>query len=332
MIKNKKYNNLNLYYSKQRNFEDLYMDKYDMISVYDENNYLSNIKQKKGLKPEGLWFYCGITRFNKNIKKNSDLVSNTEIYNFNIDKSKICIINNLDNLLKFNKLYGYKSKLKNKNDISNLDKMNIDLSKKYTFIKWDKVSKDYNGFKLCSFNMNKLKDSDDENDFLWVYNINTNSGCIWDYSCINDIHYGGYLSYNNNIETIINSFEIIIEKFIVNKVIKKNQLLIDDKELLKDDKQIIKDDKELLKDEKQIIKDDKELLKDNKQILNDDNKKKYDKIDFNKYNHLDNLKWKKYNQDEEITISKTQEIIDNIDSDNFNNDSYIDNYNDNKYL
>ena len=64
----------------------------------------------------------------------------------------------------------------------------------------------------------QIKKLKNEHDYLWVYNLDVASGCIWNPNCIREIQYGGYLPQIDHKDTsskknILKEFKNIIKKF-----------------------------------------------------------------------------------------------------------------------
>ena len=156
-------------------------------------------------KPFGIWFSCGPDWYNFCCKwdkligfTGNSWISNVEVYNLELNDSKLLIIKNMDELKKMNNKY---------------------FSEK---IDWQPIYKEYSGIKICP----NLSDIVYKNEKLykklqWISNWRCASGCIWKRDGIIKTKYGGYLpenkTYTNFIHNNIN-YKYITSK---NKTIKK---------------------------------------------------------------------------------------------------------------
>tara|TARA_A100001015_G_scaffold307045_1_gene402303 strand:- start:995 stop:1666 length:672 start_codon:yes stop_codon:yes gene_type:complete len=157
----------------------------------------------KTFEPMGIWFSCGPSWFNYAYEELEDKIQHKEVYNLILDESKLYIINNIPKLQQFQSEYSIPLTKKKDNE--------------FMVIQWDKLSKKYSGFKLCPYFKKQIKKLKNEHDYLWVYNLDVASGCIWNPNCILEVKYGGYLQPLNpqdpgSKKNILKEFKNIIKK------------------------------------------------------------------------------------------------------------------------
>ena len=151
---------------------------------------LTKMKTRKDIisykPPWGCWFYCGIDWYLTDDAMGSP--AHGHVYTFEIDNSKMLVIKNSRQLLKFYQQYH----VKDDKHLQSLQDTYIDSDDiehepivwKYPyFINWSRVYEDYQGIVICPYqDKNRM-------EHLWYYSWDHASGCIWNPELISNVHY-----------------------------------------------------------------------------------------------------------------------------------------------
>jgi hypothetical protein len=144
------------------------------------------------LKPNGFWY-----EINNSIKKWGEMDFGKGGYkvkvlfgdklltrDLNVNKytNKILLLDNLNDIVHFIKLYSIKKKYKIPANLSfnNNDTKGNSRYETYNYIKWYKVAKYYAGIELRNFNKLKPQIKLKIKNCDWYYSFDFDSGCIWD--------------------------------------------------------------------------------------------------------------------------------------------------------
>jgi hypothetical protein len=130
----------------------------------------------KNLKPSALWLSCGNDWINSEFGK----YKYEYTYEFNIDKSKLIILNNYKDIKKLNDIYGYKFYLPGGKTY--LEELNYTIDwyeGEVWYIDWKKVSKDYYGIFIKNPDIKKAR-----KDFLWYSSIDVCCVALWNKKAI----------------------------------------------------------------------------------------------------------------------------------------------------
>ena len=109
------------------------------------------------------------------------------VYTFKIDNSKMLVIKNSRQLLKFYQQYH----VKDDTHLQSLMESYIDNDIEYKprvwkypyLINWSRVEEDYQGIVICPYqDKNRM-------EHLWYYSWDHASGCIWNPELISNVHY-----------------------------------------------------------------------------------------------------------------------------------------------
>ena len=179
-------------------------------------------------KPEPtLWYSCGSSWFDRWTEKNRKIayeledpdtfVTKKEIYSLELNMENILVVDSFQKLKGFNSKYGIKMNDTNSilivmdvmssfttmirirveeedfnhNDfiVSNLG--TVDPNKKYGFIQWDKVMKDYDGIQLCPYLLKHINNGQGFIDYFWYFTLDASTGSVWRRSAIKNVTYEG---------------------------------------------------------------------------------------------------------------------------------------------
>jgi len=123
----------------------------------------------EAFKPKGLWYslddewtdwcYGNMPEW---VKKHS--------HYFEVDQSKILVIETLEDLKKFEERFS----------------VNL-LITKFISLNWKKVSLYYSGIEIRNYHQLKYQSYPLDYKRLWMYGWDVNGGCIWDLSVINSV-------------------------------------------------------------------------------------------------------------------------------------------------
>lgn len=135
--------------------------------------------------PWGCWFYCGIDWYLTDDAMGSPCRGH--VYTFEIDNSKMLVIKNSRQLLKFYQQYH----VKDDKHLQSLMESYIDNDIEYKprvwkypyLINWSRVYEDYQGIVICPYqDKNRM-------EHLWYYSWDHASGCIWNPELISNVEY-----------------------------------------------------------------------------------------------------------------------------------------------
>lgn len=178
MIPVKKYKNINitLWRIPEKNIEPIIILNNKLNPLYFSKLEKIINKKKTSFKPIGLWYSCGMGWYNFCLDNNFGVYKDCNIYQLEIDKSKILSINTIPKLKKFHNKYK-----ETKNN--------------YEFIKWNEVYKEYYGIQFCPFLKTKFRKETDymQSKLLWYEMIDIDSGCIWNINAIKIFKNIGYI-------------------------------------------------------------------------------------------------------------------------------------------
>lgn len=146
-----------------------------IVNTKNINLYNKKYKQPQlGVKPDGFWYGCnndwykwckyeGMDEFLLKYIHKINLNYNIKTTLNKPNKEKLLIINNEKEFIKFDKLYGI-------------------TYKKYRYIKWNMVSRDFGGIEICP-HFKKFVGNGNEK-YLWYWTWDVASGCIWNIKSI----------------------------------------------------------------------------------------------------------------------------------------------------
>lgn len=163
----------------------MYFPKRNKITEDKKIDLKKIYKQKKGWKPEGIWYSCGKSWYN--FIKDNDINDRLNKYIHSLYlKRKICITikeKNYEKLLV----------IKNNDEFDAFFNKYKIFSKtlNYFLIDWKKVSNDYGGIEICPY----LKD---KRMVTWYYPWDVASGCIWN----NDLIFNTKIVYEKDKKNI----------------------------------------------------------------------------------------------------------------------------------
>ena len=115
--------------------------------------------QKKGPKPAGIWYACGNEWISWLTYEMPEWIGDY-VYSFEIDKSKVLLIETEEEFYRFEREYGIEDERWGKT------------------IDWSKVATDYGGIEICPYQRSARHSS------MWYYGWDVASGCIWDGSAV----------------------------------------------------------------------------------------------------------------------------------------------------
>lgn len=149
--------------------------------------YINYYQPEYYIKPNGFWYdinNMGAKYGQMNFGKYKvEVLFNEKLLTRDLDinkyTNKILLLDNLDNILKFNKLYSIIKKDKIPSNLSFTNNEGQDGYNIHTYIKWKTVSKHYAGIEFRNFNELKPKINLNFNDNFWYTSIDFDSGCIW---------------------------------------------------------------------------------------------------------------------------------------------------------
>ncbi len=179
-------------------------------------------------KPEpSFWYSCGSSWFdrwtenNRKIAHHSEnpirFVSKKEIYSLVLNMERILVVDSLQKMKKFNRKYGIRTNDKahilkvmdamedfngsirarvededfNHNDFVVANLGTVDPNKKYGFIQWDKVMKDYDGIQFCPYLLKHINNGQGFIDYFWYFTVDASTGSVWRRSAIKEAVYEG---------------------------------------------------------------------------------------------------------------------------------------------
>lgn len=179
-------------------------------------------------KPEPtLWYSCGSSWFDRWTETNRKIayesanpiqfVSEKEIYSLVLNMERILVVDSFQKLKKFNSKYGIKTNDKedilevmkimdefnslirgrveeedyNHNDFVVVNLGTVDPNKKYGFIQWDKVMKDYDGIQFCPYLLKHINNGQGFIDYFWYFTLDASTGSVWRRSAIKEAVYEG---------------------------------------------------------------------------------------------------------------------------------------------
>ena len=144
-----------------------------------------------GVKPRGFWYQINDCLFEwgeldwgkyvYEVKLKRSVFTGLSSKNIN----KILVIKNLDELIKFDKKYGYNYDYYDKEDKKNM---------KMRFVKWGLVALYYGGFEIKNFvkiHSQGMKSKDFFRKLMWFDSFDFSSGCIWNLDIIKEVNYFG---------------------------------------------------------------------------------------------------------------------------------------------
>lgn len=114
--------------SQKKNKQQIY--KYFTNQHKCSKNFFKSIKQNNINKPCGLWYSCGVDRYNQSYSNHQERISNKKVYSFDVDYSNMIKISNEKQLLKFH--YQYLIPRSNK-------------------INWKLIASKYSGIEICPY-------------------------------------------------------------------------------------------------------------------------------------------------------------------------------------
>jgi len=124
-------------------------------------------EQEIRMKPKGLWYGIGDSWL-RWIKDEMPDWEHDNVYQLDINESKIKIIRNFNELVAFDKIYG----------VENESRMFFDNGR---MIDWAKVAKDFDGIEIAPYIYEARF------EYNWYYGWDVASGCIWSSDVIKDI-------------------------------------------------------------------------------------------------------------------------------------------------
>ena len=153
-----------------------------------KRNHMNNVKNLKldfnrkyrqsssSMKPSGFWYACYSSWYNWT--QENDMFIGKYIHKINItpgslrslntkDNNGLLVINNVDDLLLFDKRY--------KETIA----WYYPFDKKRSRIDWKKVSQDYGGIEICPYLGDRLIKEGKWRRLEWYWSWDVASGCIW---------------------------------------------------------------------------------------------------------------------------------------------------------
>ena len=218
MIPVKKYKNINitLWRIPEKNIEPLKIlnDKLNPLYFSNLESKIKTYYKKYPLKPHGLWYSCGVSWYNFCLDNEFGdwcVYKDCNVYQLEIDKSKILSINTIPKLKNFhNKYKETKNKItKNKITKNKITKTN------HEYIKWNEVYKEYYGIHFCPFLKTKFRKETNymQSKLLWYLSIDVDSGCIWNINAIKNFKNIGYIP-NNPTDTEKKQKEL--SKYLIN--------------------------------------------------------------------------------------------------------------------
>lgn len=180
------------------------------------------------MKPEPtLWYSCGSSWFDRWTETNRKIayesedpigfVSKKEIYSLVLHMERILVVDSFQKMKKFNSKYGIKTNDKehiltvmdvmnhlnklirdrvaeedyNHNDFVVANLGTVDPNKKYGFIQWDKVMKDYDGIQFCPYLLKHIHNGQGFIDYFWYFTLDASTGSLWRRSAIKEEVYEG---------------------------------------------------------------------------------------------------------------------------------------------
>lgn len=187
-----KYQHLILRVQRSRTFS-----KQTLIYLMDNNIHpsfpknsrkvLTKMKTSKDIindkPPWGCWFYCGIDWYLTDDAMGSPCSG--YVYTFEIDNSKMLVIKNSRQLLKFYQQYHVKDDkhLQGVRELYINSKHKPRVWKYPYLINWSRVYQDYPGIVICPYlEKNRM-------EYIWYYTWDHASGCIWNPELISNVHY-----------------------------------------------------------------------------------------------------------------------------------------------
>lgn len=182
-------------------------------------------------KPEPtLWYSCGSSWFDRWTETNRKIayeledpdtfVTKKKIYSLVLNMENILVVDSFHELKKFNSKYGTKTNDKehiltvmdimnhfnelirlrveqedyNHNDFVFANLGSVDPNKKYGFIQWDKVMKDYDGIQFCPYLLKHINNGQGFIDYFWYFSVDASTGSVWRRSAIKNVTYEGKFS------------------------------------------------------------------------------------------------------------------------------------------
>lgn len=211
MIPVKKYKNINitLWRIPEKNIEPIIILNNKLNPLYFSNLEKIINKKKTSFKPNGLWYSCGVSWYNFCLDNEFGdwcVYKDCNVYQLEIDKSKILSINTIPKLIKFHNKY---KETKNKITKNKITKTN------HEYIKWNEVYKEYYGIHFCPFLKTKFRKETNymQSKLLWYLSIDVDSGCIWNINAIKNFKNIGYIP-NNPTDTEKKQKEL--SKYLIN--------------------------------------------------------------------------------------------------------------------
>lgn len=131
-----------------------------IMSPEEKIRFKRTIKQKKGYKPNGLWYGIGPSWINW-VRSEMPDWETEHVFRLSIDESKMKIIRNYQQLVEFEKEYSL--------PIDGWD----DYNGRYLYIDWERVARDYGGIEIAPY----LYEA--RYKHMWYYGWDVASGCIW---------------------------------------------------------------------------------------------------------------------------------------------------------
>jgi hypothetical protein len=212
-------------------------------------------------KPEPtLWYSCGSSWFDRWTETNRKIayesedpmtfVSKKEIYSLVLNMERILVVDSFQKLKKFNSKYGIKTNDKeyilivmnimdqfnslirervededfNHNDFVVANLGTVDPNKKYGFIQWDKVMKDYDGIQFCPYLLKNINNGQGFIDYFWYFSVDASTGSVWRISAIKEAEYEGKFPTFRTYYDIKNAKEKLLGIICDSPIIKhKNQ-------------------------------------------------------------------------------------------------------------
>ena len=211
MIPVKKYKNINitLWRIPEKNIEPIIILNNKLNPLYFSKLEKIINKKKTSFKPNGLWYSCGVSWYNFCLDNEFGdwcVYKDCNVYQLEINKSKILSINTIPKLIKFHNKY---KETKNKITKNKITKTN------HEYIKWNEVYKEYYGIHFCPFLKTKFRKETNymQSKLLWYLSIDVDSGCIWNINAIKNFKNIGYIP-NNPTDTEKKKKEL--SKYLIN--------------------------------------------------------------------------------------------------------------------